>query len=290
VEVYDGYVGDGMGELLICHESIASLPYYVEGIGLNIYSMEELCYYISVNTYLLDRSFMNEELCTWVEKQMGIYKLAERLRDILRQQGLLSEFVLAILEYTGYSSMKERQDIAFIVRQMEEKSDFECNKIRADQLMEKEKYLSAIYEYKRLLDTERETKTEPALIGNIWHNLGTAYTRLFLFQEAARCYEQAYTLNQTGESLRECLMCYQCMHDEEGFRQKASEHHLDDMGMQEILNELEIAGRSEKTEELEQRLEEIDRMNENQNKPEAKAAVSDIIFAWKEEYRRSCKV
>ena len=84
-----------MGELLFCHEPIAALPYYVEGIGINLYSMEELCYYIMGNTYLLDNSFMSEELCTWVEKQMGLYKLAEQLRDIMRGQGLLSEFVLA---------------------------------------------------------------------------------------------------------------------------------------------------------------------------------------------------
>lgn len=76
-----------MGELLFCHEPIAALPYYVEGIGINLYSMEELCYYIMGNTYLLDNSFMSEELCTWVEKQMGLYKLAEQLRDIMRGAG-----------------------------------------------------------------------------------------------------------------------------------------------------------------------------------------------------------
>ena len=59
-----------MGELLLCHETIAALPYYIEETGINIYSMEELSYYISGNVYLLDHSFMCESLCTWVEKQM----------------------------------------------------------------------------------------------------------------------------------------------------------------------------------------------------------------------------
>lgn len=35
-----------MGELLLCHETIAALPYYIEETGINIYSMEELSYYI----------------------------------------------------------------------------------------------------------------------------------------------------------------------------------------------------------------------------------------------------
>ena len=55
-----------MGELLLCHETIAALPYYIEETGINIYSMEELSYYISGNVYLLDHSFMCESLCTWV--------------------------------------------------------------------------------------------------------------------------------------------------------------------------------------------------------------------------------
>ena len=59
-----------MGELLYCHEPIAALPYYVEGIGMNLYSMEELCYYIMENTFLLDNFFLREELGTWVEIQM----------------------------------------------------------------------------------------------------------------------------------------------------------------------------------------------------------------------------
>ena len=196
-----------MGELLYCHEPIAALPYYVEGVGINIYSMEELCYYIAGNTYLLDTSFMNEELCTWIEKQMQVYKLAEQLREITRTDGKLSEYVQAILIYTGYHSMKEMQEIVLVIRQMEEKSDFECNKIRADRLMEKEKYLSSIYEYKRLLDSEDAKKENAFLVGSIWHNLGTAYARLFLFEEAIECYDRAYSLNQTEESLKECLLC-----------------------------------------------------------------------------------
>lgn len=278
-----------MGELLICHEPIASLPLYIEGIGQNIYSMEELCYYIMGNTYLIDLSFMSEELCTWVEKQMGLYKLAETLRDIMRSQGKLSDFVLAILEYSGYNSMQEMQEIIFTIRQMEEKSDFECNKIRADLLMEKEKYLGAIYEYKRLLDSEDVKEADATLLGNIWHNLGTAYARLFLFEEAAACYDKAYRHNQNEESLRECLMCYRCLHDEGGFMKKALENHMDDLEMQAVRNELSIASRNEKIVEFEEELERLARESMGQDKAKAKEAVNEIINGWKEEYRKICR-
>ena len=54
-----------MGELLLCNEAIAAMPYYIEGVSINVYSIEELNYYIINNTYLLDYSFpfqLNNEL------------------------------------------------------------------------------------------------------------------------------------------------------------------------------------------------------------------------------------
>ena len=35
-----------MGELLLCNEAIAAMPYYIEGVSINVYSIEELNYYI----------------------------------------------------------------------------------------------------------------------------------------------------------------------------------------------------------------------------------------------------
>ena len=41
-----------MGELILCRMPIAGSPYYIEEKGINIYSLEELSYYIANSTYL----------------------------------------------------------------------------------------------------------------------------------------------------------------------------------------------------------------------------------------------
>lgn len=278
-----------MGELLLCNESIAAMPYYIEGISLNLYSLEELSYYIMNNVYLMDRDFMNEELCTWISKEVKLPKLADKLREIMHGNGLLSDFCLEILKASGYCTMQEMQQIVFAIRQMEEKSDFECNKIRADKLMENEKYLSAIYEYKRLLDNNNISGENTILVGNIWHNLGTAYARMFLFEEAIKCYKKAYSLNEKSETLRECLMAYRCMHDESGFLTNAIQNNIDDMGMLEIKNELSIASRNEATIKFEEDLEAI-AMLADRDKALYNKKISEMIFDWKENYRRICRV
>lgn len=153
-----------MGELLLCNEAIAAMPYFIEDVSLNLYSLEELSYYIMNNVYLIDRDFMNEELCTWISSEVKLPKLAAKLREIMHGNGPVSDFCLEILKESGYCTMQEIQQIIFAIRQMEQKTDFECSKIRADKLMENQKFLGAIYEYKRLLESE-DAKKENAEIG-----------------------------------------------------------------------------------------------------------------------------
>lgn len=279
-----------MGELLFCKEPIAAMPFYIDGISINIYSLEELCYYFLNNIYLIERDFMSEELCTWIEKEAGRIKLSDRLRDIMRTNGKLSDFVKEIIIETGYCTKEEAEHILSVIAEMEEKSDFECSKIRADRLMERQKYLASIYEYKRLLDSEDAKEENPVTIGNIWHNLGCAYAKLFLFDEAMHCFEMAHEKNQNAESLKELLMCYRCKHDEAGFIRVALEHGMDDNAMQGLRNEATIASRGEANTALEEQLEKIANYTGEMSHMKKQKELGDIILAWKDDYRKICRV
>lgn len=60
-----------MGELILCSHPIAAMPYYIDNISLNVYSLEELCYYIENHLYLIEADFMSEELCLWIGQELG---------------------------------------------------------------------------------------------------------------------------------------------------------------------------------------------------------------------------
>jgi tetratricopeptide (TPR) repeat protein len=279
-----------VGELLLCKEPIAAMPYYIDGISINVYSLEELCYYFMNNVYLLERDFMNAELCTWVEQEIGRARLAERLREIMESDGKLSDFVREILVDTAYCTREETEGILAAISELEEKSDFECSKIRADRLMERQKYLSSIYEYRHLLDSEEAREENPVTIGNIWHNLGTAYAKLFLFDEAAHCYGEAYRRNRNEESLKGLLMCYRCRGDESGFIRVALENGLDDSAMQNIRDEAARAENGAEGAKLEEQLERIANYTGDMAHRKKQKELGDIILGWKDDYRRICRI
>ena len=279
-----------MGELLLCKEPIAAMPYYIEGVSWNVYSLEELCYYVENNTYLLERDFMTEELCTWIGKEVNNIILAEKLRDIMRMNGKLSEFVQLLLESCGYCPKDVIQEIIAVLREMEEKTDFECNKMRADRLLEKEKYLSSIYEYKSLLDSNEAGEQSKELLGSIWHNLGTAYARMFLFAEAIHCYEKAYKLNNNTESLRQCVMACHCHYDEDGFIQAMDRYQVDAALVIEVKQEMDKAYGSQALEAFNDKFGSTVALKALGRRSDYQKEIGKMIFQWKEEYRKICKV
>ena len=55
-----------MGSLILCHKKRAKRPFEISRVHMRIYTIEELCYYICNNLYLIDYTIVNERLCRWV--------------------------------------------------------------------------------------------------------------------------------------------------------------------------------------------------------------------------------
>ena len=74
-----------MGAYYLCQTPRARHPYYIESIDINIWSIEELCYYMRENVYLIDEAILGKKLCDWIEKELHLKKLAETLRNVCQR-------------------------------------------------------------------------------------------------------------------------------------------------------------------------------------------------------------
>ncbi len=275
-----------MGELLLCNQEMAAMPYYLESISLNVYSMEEICYYIENNLYLLDTDFMDMELCSWVEQELGEKQLSEQLKNVIYQNGSLDKFVSLILQSCCYCSKETEAHIMAVLSEMQSKSAFECGKIRADRFMENQRYYNAVMEYRRLLQMEEENKKQPELSGNIWHNLGTAYARLFLFQDAAECFLSAYSRNQNKESLLAAMAAFRCGNDIDGLEKMQKAYGISMEELHEITEGWTQISRSTEITEFEQQIDML--FEGNSDSEEEKQQILEILENWKTEYKKNC--
>ena len=62
-----------MGSLILCHKKRAKQPYMITRVHIRIYTIEELCYYICNNLYLIDYTLMNRQLCEWIREEPVSY-------------------------------------------------------------------------------------------------------------------------------------------------------------------------------------------------------------------------
>lgn len=335
-----------MSGYILCQVKRAKLPYYIENISTNIYSIEELCFYFYHNIYLLDSTILNEELCFWIRDQLGLKKLADNLYKHLDDDDMkVGDFILPVFKEINYLSLEEFRKLNQQIQQLAKEPEVLRQKRKGDYLMEHGKYVNAIKVYQKALRQETEdeaavtdirkpetvaaekaetvqeaetteasteTKTEEAaetespvaitidmvedpeeraetenveeaekpeedtsetdatslqeekqeevaadpelphqeillgkqFIGEIYHNMGCAYARLFQMEEAIRCFEIAYGKLHTMGAVKSLLYAVYMEHGVDAFVEKAKELEVDEVDeerQEEIYVEVEEA-------------------------------------------------
>lgn len=195
----------------VCVGDYAKTPYCIPGLEMNVYCMEELCYCLKENSFLLDLSLMNDRLLHWIEQECGLKELARALHPLVHRQGSLSAFVDMILSFVGLYEEPVRREVEQTLKQGAGLSRIEKRKNQVDHLVTKKKYLAAVREYDGLLSKWREMEAQgeplPAAgcLASILHNKGVALAGLMLYDRAAECFLSAYEADEDIDHYRDYL-------------------------------------------------------------------------------------
>ena len=142
-----------MGGYYLCGTPRAQHPFYIESIGIHIWSIEELCYYMKENVYLLDETILNEKLCAWLSEELGLKKLARVLLNAMEAGGPAMDFVMPIFQECGYLTRTELSYFREQLQQVQIESQDVRKKMKADYLVNYGMYVRAIGEYENILFT-----------------------------------------------------------------------------------------------------------------------------------------
>lgn len=220
------------------------MPYYIENVSTNIYSIEELCYYFYHNIYLLDETILNEHLCDWLRKELGLERLYRRLYKVLEEGLGTSEFILAVFKEINYLTHSEFKKLNETLVLLQQQPAVLREKKKGDYLVGNKMYVNAVRIYENALQMEDKEGLGKQFSGGIYHNMGCAYLNLFQFREAAECFLKAYELLHTRQVLYHYLMVRYMMKPEE-FPAVCLEMGAGDKVQEEIRNKLEMPGNTE---------------------------------------------
>ena len=189
-----------MSGYILCQTKKADTPYFVENISTNIYTLEELCYYLYHNLYLVDSSIINEGLCTWISEELDLPRLAAKLRPHLGKFASAEDVLYPVFKEINYLTYEELKALNVKLAKMDQESPVLREKRKGDALVENKMYVNAIHVYQHLLKREGLDQVRAGLTQSVWHNLGCTYSYLFQMEKALECFWEAFlTEGDEGE-------------------------------------------------------------------------------------------
>ncbi len=194
-----------MGKVILCEARQAVVPYTFVNTKVEVYSYEELCFYIYNNAVLLNPEQFQGRLVQWIKTELGMEGLAGKLMELLAGDSSFIEILVAILSAGSYYETAEIQQ--FIDKQelvtllpAEEKT-----KLRADSFLMYKRVLKAISLYDGILRQE-ETIEDKKFLGDVYHNKGVALAKNMELAKAKLCFLEAYERNKKKPSLEAYIM------------------------------------------------------------------------------------
>ncbi len=256
----------------LCQVRRAKHPYYIESISTNIYTIEELCFYLHQNIYLIDHTIINEALCDWIRDELGLSRLYRKLYEQLDKEEGIGNFILPIFKEIGYLTLKEFKELQEKINQIEVQPEDIRRKMKADYLVNFQKYENAIHEYRQILKRRNPGNVGIQFYASVLSNMAGAYARMFLFQEAAQCLWESYSMVRSNEVYRRYLAVLPLYLNQEDYQKR-----LEDLRVpKEQIEKIEGA-----TEEIRNRVKK-----ERASLPVEQTKCRKLLREWKEAYLR----
>ena len=188
---------------ILCKTKTAKKPFFIENISTNIYSMEELCYYLYNNMVLVGEEDVTARLSAWIRRELDLTELADKIDTLLEKHAFVQDIMVEILVYGGYYSSEEVRQFMAECQKLRTLKSYEVEKLRADGYLRYKHYIKAGAIYDEVICYLEKEKQEDEFLGNVYHNKAVALAGNLQLDEAKSYFIKAYSLNKNEESLIE---------------------------------------------------------------------------------------
>lgn len=172
-------------------------PFFLDKICINVYSVEELIYCLGENPEILSKDMFSKDLAEWLDEECNASEVSSVLRRMMGQRATVLQTVRELLVFAPFISNDEKERIVRVIKEGEGSSDFDKRKARGDFFLGKERYANAIREYEALLSSVPDEESDRVAL--VYHNMGVAKARMYLFEQAGEDFLRAYDCDDKEE-------------------------------------------------------------------------------------------
>lgn len=195
-----------MSRVILCETKEATTSYIFPNTKIEVFSYEELCFYIYNNVALIAEEYITSPMFNWIENELGLNALANQLRELKEKETTdLTDLLATILTHKEYYTIQEVKDFIYQIERMKGLARPQFRKLQADGFLRYHKYLKALAIYDEILE-EAAALNQDSFLGSIYHNRAVALAYNFEIEEASECYLKAYELTKNQRSIYEYLL------------------------------------------------------------------------------------
>lgn len=195
-----------MARVILCETNETKTSYIFPNTKIEVFSYEELCYYIYNNGALICAEYIDNRLFQWIEQELQLKELAESLRMTKgKPTADLTDLLTVILTYREFYTMEEIRGFIYQFEKMKGLPAPQFRKLQADGYLRYHKYLKAASIYDEILEKYQEPGNAD-FVGAIYHNKAVALAHDFELNEACEAYQKSYELTKNEKSIYEYLL------------------------------------------------------------------------------------
>ena len=275
-----------MGKLIQCSSPLALTPYHFRLTDTNVYSMEEVCYYIWHNIYMIQEEVFDREFVMWIEKELHMEETSHKLACLIQDHKNLKDIVVTICCSCDYYDEEEINALIRLMDEIEQMPAYARKKHKGDTYLACHSYEKALEEYEKVFESDEILHAEKEAYGGIFHNMGVAYSNLAEFRKAAEYFLKAYEQNKKDASLSQGLFALRLSKDVEGYKKALVDF--------DVSPEKQLQWEKEYTQVISQssqcrealKIEKLRNVMKSGNVAEYYDKVHKYVLDWKNEYRK----
>ena len=279
-----------VSSLILCNTVKADNPYYFKLTGTNIYTIEELCYFIYNNIYIITEEIFDDDLVFWLREELEMKDLSEKISDMIIQKNNLKDIVVTIFCSADYYTEKEIKSLIETMDLLEGMPILLRRKMKADNYMKYKNFSLAMREYESILKSPKIEELDDSQRGNIIHNIGIIRMNISSFSAAAECFKEAYKKNNNKESLIHYLCVLKLDKREEDYEDAIHKYDVKNETIIDIEERFLRLGREAKSSSKYIMVDRLINLKHEGRVNEYYEAIDKMIGDWKMDYKRKRSV
>lgn len=191
-----------MNRYLLCKKRV-NRPYLVQGLGLRIYSPEELCYFVYQNLPLIDNSFLEEHLYEFIGQDCAMPETARQMERYAKTSRYPLEALRILFQAVGYYTEEECSRFHKRLMQQLHNSTDKIYEEKADLLVKLGRYQEAVQYYEKINST-RQGQSAAAIL----QKMAGLYFRMGQQEKALEHLHTLWNLTKKTDAARALCLGY----------------------------------------------------------------------------------